>query len=211
MKRRIAVTIGIAGVAAVLVASFVVAHEGHGKPVMGTVTTVDETSLTLTTTDGESAVFHLTAETVIKRGATEVDAESIGKGERAVVRYEAHGDAKEAHEVILAPADASTAAATFAASTPGLVEVEHHFVCMVNDAVFPQEQIPVEVEGKTYYGCCPMCEEILGRDAAMRTAVDPVSGNEVDKATAIIRARPDRSVLYFESEETLAQYEARSR
>lgn len=95
------------------------------------------------------------------------------------------------------------------AEAASLQPVEHRFVCMVNDAVFEREQIPVEVDGKTYYGCCPMCEERLSADTAVRTAVDPVSGKPVDKATALIAARPDGTVLYFESEETLARFVAR--
>lgn len=30
-------------------------------------------------------------------------------------------------------------------------------VCMVNNTVFDKPQIPVQVEGKTYYGCCGGC------------------------------------------------------
>lgn len=88
---------------------------------------------------------------------------------------------------------------------PSLRRVEAQYICMVNNRVFPVVQIPVEVEGKTYYGCCPMCEERLKKDAAMRKAVDPVSGAEVDKADAVIGAKGDGSVYYFETEEN---YEA---
>lgn len=89
---------------------------------------------------------------------------------------------------------------------PALKQVETKKVCMVNNQVFEKDQIPVEVEGKTYYGCCAMCKERLAKDAEARTAVDPVTGKKVDKATAVIAALPDDSVLYFESEKTLAQY-----
>ena len=44
------------------------------------------------------------------------------------------------------------------------------------------------------------------KDAAARTGVDPVTGKPVDKATAIIAALEDGSVLYFESEKTFEQY-----
>ena len=79
-------------------------------------------------------------------------------------------------------------------------------VCMVNNTVFEKDQIPVQVSGKTYYGCCEMCKERLAKDAAARTGTDPVTGKPVDKATAIIAALEDGSVLYFESEKTLEQY-----
>jgi YHS domain-containing protein len=92
-------------------------------------------------------------------------------------------------------------------ATPVLKRVEAKKVCMVNNQLFEKDQIPIAVEGKTYYGCCEMCKERLGKDAAARTAVDPVTGKKVDKATAVIAAQPDGKVLYFESEKTLAEYQ----
>ena len=85
--------------------------------------------------------------------------------------------------------------------------VETSEVCMVNDRFFGREQIPVEVEGKTYYGCCEGCKTRLAEDEGIRYGVDPVSGEKVDKATAVIAARPDGSVLYFTSRETLERYD----
>lgn len=92
------------------------------------------------------------------------------------------------------------------APAAGLQVVETREVCMVNDRFFAREQIPVEVDGKTYYGCCEGCKKRLAEDEAIRQANDPVTGHPVDKATAVITARPDGSVLYFSSEETLARY-----
>ena len=89
---------------------------------------------------------------------------------------------------------------------PALKKVETKKVCMVNNTVFEKDQIPVQVSGKTYYGCCEMCKERLAKDAAARTAVDPVTGKPVDKATAVIAAMPDGKVLYFESQETFEKY-----
>lgn len=87
-----------------------------------------------------------------------------------------------------------------------LKRVETRKVCMVNNQVFDKDQIPVTVQGKTYYGCCEMCKERLANDVAARTAVDPVTGKPVDKATAVIAAMPDGKVLYFESQETFEKY-----
>lgn len=87
-----------------------------------------------------------------------------------------------------------------------LKRVETKKVCMVNNQVFEKDQIPVAVQGKTYYGCCEMCKERLAKDAAARTATDPVTGKPVDKATAVIAAMPDGKVLYFESQETYEKY-----
>jgi YHS domain-containing protein len=97
------------------------------------------------------------------------------------------------------------------AAKPALKRVETKKVCMVNNAVFEKDQIPVQVSGKTYYGCCEMCKERLAKDAAARTATDPVTGKTVDKATAVIAAKPDGTVLYFESEKTLEQYEKKQK
>lgn len=89
---------------------------------------------------------------------------------------------------------------------PPLTRVETKKVCMVNNTVFQKDQIPVKVDNKTYYGCCEMCKERLAKDAAARTATDPVTKKPVDKATAVIAAQADGTVLYFESEKTLEQY-----
>jgi YHS domain-containing protein len=91
-------------------------------------------------------------------------------------------------------------------ATPALTKVETKFVCMINDQVFGKVQIPVEVEGRTYYGCCEMCKERLRGDASSRTGVDPVSGKTVDKATAVIGATPDGTVFYFETVENLKRF-----
>lgn len=101
---------------------------------------------------------------------------------------------------------AGLALAGSGATTPVLKKVEAKKVCMVNNQVFEKDQIPVQVQGKTYYGCCEMCKERLSKDVAARTAKDPVTGKAVDKAKAVIVAQADGSVLYFESEKTLAQY-----
>ncbi len=87
-----------------------------------------------------------------------------------------------------------------------LQRVEAKKVCMINNQLVAKDQIPVEVQGKTYYGCCEMCKERLTKDAAARTGTDPVTGKPVDKATAVIAALEDGSVLYFESEKTFEQY-----
>lgn len=79
-------------------------------------------------------------------------------------------------------------------------------VCMVTNMVFPKPQIPVTVAKKTYYGCCNNCKKTLAEDAKTRTAVDPVSGKSVDKASAIIAAREDGSVIYFENKKNFEAY-----
>ena len=82
-------------------------------------------------------------------------------------------------------------------------------VCMMNDRYMGSAQIPVDVDGKRYYGCCAMCKARLANDRRARMAIDPVSGKEVDKATALIAKRTDGSILYFENEASLKKYKAR--
>jgi YHS domain-containing protein len=104
----------------------------------------------------------------------------------------------------------AVAAAAVAGDGADLRQVESKYVCMVNNAVFDKEQIPVEVDGKTYYGCCQMCKKALNEKAELRVAVDPVSGKEVDKAKAVIAALADGSVLYFENAANLEKYREKS-
>jgi YHS domain-containing protein len=87
-----------------------------------------------------------------------------------------------------------------------LKPVEAKFVCMMNNAVFDKEQMAIEVEGKTYYGCCSMCKERLQKDVSARQAVDPVSGKTVDKASAVIGADTNGMVYYFENDENFKKY-----
>ena len=93
------------------------------------------------------------------------------------------------------------------ASAGSLQRVPADHVCMVNDTRFPAPQIPVPVAGKTYFGCCEMCKGRLATDTVVRTATDPVSGKQVDKATAAIGALPSGKVLYFENEKNLNAYQ----
>lgn len=192
---------------AALAGSPAAAHEGHRHSAKGTVQAVTAERLDLATTEGKTESFTLSAATRVRRGDSAPRREEIAVGERAVVEYEEKGGVRTVLELKLASPPPSGQAAT----SSGLSLVETKKVCMVNNQVFPNDQIPVEVQGKTYYGCCAMCKERLANDAEIRTAVDPVSGKTVDKARAVIAARPDGTVLYFESAETLARYRATGR
>lgn len=92
----------------------------------------------------------------------------------------------------------------------GLIQVDTKYVCMINNHKFEKEQIAVDVEGQTYYGCCEMCKEKLKKDAKSRMAVDPVSGKKVDKAKAVIGAASDGTVFYFENVENMKKYKPES-
>lgn len=99
----------------------------------------------------------------------------------------------------VAPAAADLASGLRRITDPSLV-------CMVNDTFMGKPQIPVEVAGQTYFGCCPMCKERLAKEPETRTALDPVTGEPVDKATAVLAQNEDGAVLYFASDETLRRY-----
>ena len=103
---------------------------------------------------------------------------------------------------------ASPAPTTMTSSLPaGLTRVaDASQVCMVNNQYMGKPQIPVEVEGRTYFGCCAMCKDRLNNDPSSRTAQDPVTGESVDKAKAVIVQDAGGKVMYFASEDTLSRY-----
>ena len=108
--------------------------------------------------------------------------------------------------IVLSGSSLMTAKAHAASLGNGLVVVESKYVCMINNQRFDKEQIPVAVQGKTYYGCCEMCKGRLKGDAKSRMAIDPVSHKKVDKAKAVIGATADGKVFYFESLANLKKY-----
>jgi YHS domain-containing protein len=84
--------------------------------------------------------------------------------------------------------------------------VSKELVCMVNDAYMGKPQIPILVNGKTYYGCCDMCVKKLNEQEDARIGTDPQSGKKVDKVDAfIVLLDKQGTVGYFESQKT---YEA---
>jgi YHS domain-containing protein len=79
---------------------------------------------------------------------------------------------------------------------------------MVNDQFMGRPQIPIEVSGRMYYGCCENCKNRLANDEAARVGRDPVTGEPVDKSSAIIAQETSGRVHYFASEETLKKFSA---
>ena len=81
-------------------------------------------------------------------------------------------------------------------------------VCMVNDRFMGIDQIPIEVDGITYYGCCQDCvKKIQENLGGVRYSTDPVSGEKVDKAAAVIvRNKADGAVFYFRSDVSASQF-----
>jgi YHS domain-containing protein len=89
-----------------------------------------------------------------------------------------------------------------------LTKIEPRMVCMVRNHAFDEPQIPIEIAGKTYYGCCEMCKKMLAKDGKQRIAIDPISKKKVDKATAVVGVAANKGVLYFENETNLERYNA---
>uniref|UniRef100_UPI004047D305 hypothetical protein n=1 Tax=Mariniflexile sp. TaxID=1979402 RepID=UPI004047D305 len=76
-------------------------------------------------------------------------------------------------------------------------------VCMVNDTFMGIDQIPIDVNGITYYGCCKDCVEKLQKNLDnARFGSNPLSDDKVDKASAVIvQDKSSGSVFYFASKE----------
>jgi len=88
-------------------------------------------------------------------------------------------------------------------------QVPADLVCMVFDSYKGVKQIPVDVGGVIYYGCCEGCvQKIKYNLNNVRYATDPMSKKQVDKGKAFIALNPKGkgSVLYFESEENYKNY-----
>lgn len=81
-------------------------------------------------------------------------------------------------------------------------------ICMVTNQFMGRPQIPIEADGRTYYGCCEMCKGRLANDPSSRVATDPVSQRQVDKSVAVIGMTADGGTVYFESEQNFAAYTA---
>ena len=84
--------------------------------------------------------------------------------------------------------------------------VDAKYVCMITKKHFQTEQMQVNVEGRTYYACCDMCKTQLLEDPSARTDVDPVSGNKIDKATAVVGIDQAGNVYFFETLHNLERF-----
>lgn len=86
--------------------------------------------------------------------------------------------------------------------------LDHPQVCMVSNSFKGQQQIPVPVNEKTYYGCCRKCVVKLQHSPGLRYSTDPLTGRNIDKAKAVITYDPERypAVLYFETKANAENY-----
>ena len=89
---------------------------------------------------------------------------------------------------------------------PILKKVDTPEVCMITNKHMGAAQIAVPIGKKIYYGCCEMCVGTLNKDVKSRYSLDPLTGKKVDKATAVIGAKKDGAVLYFENQKNFDAY-----
>jgi YHS domain-containing protein len=87
-------------------------------------------------------------------------------------------------------------------------QVDAKLVCMVEKKLADEPQKPVMIEGRAYYACSDTCAAKLIEDPASRMDVDPVSGKDVDKATATVGVDKAGNVYFFENVENLKQFRA---
>ena len=92
------------------------------------------------------------------------------------------------------------------AASDGVKQINAKNVCFMNKTRFNHGLKSVNVDGKTYYGCCPDCLEKLKSDPAARVDTDPVSGKQVDKATAVIGVDKAGKIYFFENIENLKKF-----
>ena len=86
---------------------------------------------------------------------------------------------------------------TYAADN-SVKHVSSKHICFISGKRFERTLESVTIEGKSYYYCTSHCLETLKDDPASRSAVDPVSGNRVDKATAVLGQDRHGNVYFFE-------------
>lgn len=97
-------------------------------------------------------------------------------------------------------------AVAWAASGEKVKQIDGKYVCMITKKQFKTEQESVSIEGRTYHYCCEMCKTQLQNDPKARMDKDPVSGKEVDKATAVVGVDKAGHVYFFESVENLNKF-----
>ena len=90
------------------------------------------------------------------------------------------------------------------------IDVPDSMVCMVSDIVKFEAIDSVVVNGKTYWGCCEKCKSKLKYNVDNTLySMDPITGNSLNKADAIIRLTRDiksNKVAYFESYDSYLQF-----
>jgi hypothetical protein len=87
------------------------AHEGHAHKVMGTVATVQDNHLQVTTKEGKTVTIRLNEKTSVLRGKQKVAISDLQPGTRVVVDVGTGKEPLVATSVTVAPAKTTTTAA----------------------------------------------------------------------------------------------------
>lgn len=90
-------------------------------------------------------------------------------------------------------------------------QIPYNKVCMYYDVELNMvSTFPVNINGKTYYGCCNETQANLYTDSTKRVAIEPITQKTIDKSEALIFLDLDKikdnKVLYFESKENHDKY-----
>ncbi len=102
MKRLVAISISLL----CLVATFAFAH-GNEQHVMGTVTEVTDSSITVETKDHQKVTVSVVAETKFARGPSEASLKDVKVGDRVVIHAVKQGEQLQAHTVRIGVAAAT--------------------------------------------------------------------------------------------------------
>ncbi len=100
MQKKWIVAAALAGL--LVVPATARAHAGHTHKVMGTVSRVEGTHVTVKTTDGKTVMVVLDNKTTVTRGQIKLDASAVKAGERVVVEGTEAKDIVTARTVKLA-------------------------------------------------------------------------------------------------------------
>ena len=87
--------------------------------------------------------------------------------------------------------------------------VPDSIVCMVSDRIISNTPQTITVDGKIYKGCCLSCiNKLRSNIENTRFAIDPITRNMVDKASAVIVTVPDGygKIIYLETKEEFFKY-----
>lgn len=87
-----------------------------------------------------------------------------------------------------------------------LSKVSSDEVNMVTNRFENRKQEAVLLAGKTYFTTGAVYAKNLAENAAVRSAIDPVTNKKVDKADAVIFADASGKAFYFESEESFKNF-----
>ena len=88
-------------------------------------------------------------------------------------------------------------------------KLEPQLVCMFRNQLIMEESSAVDIDGETFYACCPGCADNLrSNNADSQFAIDEYSHHRIKKSKAfiVLDNKAKGNVRYFESEENFKHY-----